>query len=71
VFDQLPRALVATVAFAVVGLTVFAIAWTLIVKLSPFSVRKEIEQDHNVALAIVIAAVIIGISLVISAAIHG
>ncbi len=70
-FDHLPKALVATVVFAAVGLVVFAVAWAAIVKLCPFSIRKEIEHDHNTALAIVIAAVIIGIAMVISAAIHG
>jgi hypothetical protein len=34
-------------------------------------VRKEIEEDHNVALAIVIAAVILGSAIIIAAAVHG
>jgi uncharacterized membrane protein YjfL (UPF0719 family) len=70
-FGQLGQALVATLAFAVVGLLVFLIAFGIIVRVTPFSIRKEIEEDHNVSLAILIAAVIIGISLVIAAAIHG
>ena len=37
----------------------------------PFSIRKEIEDDQNTALGIVIGAVIIGLSLIISAAIQG
>ena len=40
-------------------------------KVTPFSVRKEIEEDHNIALAIVIASVIFGSALIIAAAIHG
>ena len=38
---------------------------------TPFSVRKEIEEDQNIALAIVIASVILGSALIIAAAIHG
>jgi hypothetical protein len=34
-------------------------------------VRKEIEEDQNTALAVVIGAVIIGIAIVIAAAIQG
>ena len=34
------------------------------------SVRKEIEDDQNVALAILVGSVIIGLALIISAAIH-
>ena len=37
---------------------------------APFSVRKEIEDDQNVALAIVIASVILGSALIIAAAVH-
>jgi putative membrane protein len=54
-----------------IGLVVFLVAFFLMVKVTPFSVRKEIEEDQNTALAIIMAGVIIGISLIISAAIHG
>jgi len=60
-----------TVVFVVLGLIVFALAFLIIAKATPFSVRKEIEDDQNVALAIVIAAVILGSALIIAAAIHG
>jgi len=60
-----------TVAFVVLGLIVFALAFLIIAKATPFSVRKEIEDDQNIALAIVIAAVILGSALIIAAAIHG
>ena len=63
--------LIVTVIFVVLGLIVFAIAFLIIAKSTPFSVRKEIEDDQNIALAIVIAAVILGSALIIAAAIHG
>ena len=69
--DQLARAVVATLAFSIMGILLFAFAFWMIVKASPFSVRKELEEDQNVALAIVIASVIIGIALIVSAAVHG
>ena len=62
---------VTTVVFVVLGLIVFALAFLVIAKATPFSVRKEIEEDQNVALAIVIGAVILGSALIIAAAIHG
>ncbi len=68
---DLAGVLLTTVIFTVFGLLVFALAYTIIVKATPFSIRKEIEEDQNVALAIVIGAVIIGISLIIAAAIQG
>ena len=61
---------VTTVVFVVLGLIIFALAFLIIAKATPFSVRKEIEEDQNIALAIVIASVILGSALIIAAAVH-
>jgi uncharacterized membrane protein YjfL (UPF0719 family) len=68
--DLLPVA-ATTIIFVAIGLVVFLIAFLLVVLLSPFSVKKEIEEDQNTALAIIIGALIIGIALIISSAIQG
>jgi len=70
-FRELMPVLVTTLLFVLLGLVIFALAFVVIEKVTPFSVRKEIEEDHNVALAIVIASVIFGSALIIAAAIHG
>jgi len=69
--EELAGVLVTTVIFTLFGLIVFTIAYTIIVKATPFSVRKELEEDHNTAIAIVIGSIIIGIALIIAAAIQG
>jgi uncharacterized membrane protein YjfL (UPF0719 family) len=69
--ENLTNVLVSTLIFVLLGIIIFALAFMVIVKASPFSVRKEIEEDQNVALAIVIGAVILGIALIVSAAIQG
>jgi uncharacterized membrane protein YjfL (UPF0719 family) len=69
--EQLASLVLQTLVFAIIGVLIFAVAFGIIVKATPFSVRKEIEEDHNVAIAIVIGAVILGIALVIAAAIQG
>ena len=61
---------ITTLVFVLIGLIVFALAFLVIAKASPFSVRKEIEEDQNIALAIVIASVILGSALIIAAAVH-
>ena len=63
--------LITTIVFVLLGLITFAVAFFVITKVSPFSVRKEIEDDQNTALAIVIGSVILGSALIIAAAIHG
>jgi putative membrane protein len=60
-----------TVIFVAIGLIVFAIAFLIVVLVAPFSVKKEIEEDQNTSLAIIIGALIIGVSMIISAAIQG
>lgn len=69
--EGLGPVIITTVVFVLLGLLVFGLAFLIIVKASPFSVRREIEEDQNVALAIVIAAVILGTALIIAAAVHG
>lgn len=69
--NQLPELLISTLAFSVIGLLLFALAFWIMGKATPFSIRKEIEEDQNTALAILIASVIIGIALIVSAAVHG
>jgi uncharacterized membrane protein YjfL (UPF0719 family) len=65
------KAVIATLIFVLVGVLTFLIAFLVMTKVTPFSIRKEIEEDQNTALAIVIGSVIIGLALIISAAIHG
>lgn len=69
--EELWNTLEGTVIFVLLGLIVFAIAFGIVVLVSPFSVKKEIEEDQNVSLAIIIGAIIIGVAMIISAAIQG
>jgi uncharacterized membrane protein YjfL (UPF0719 family) len=69
--DNMGDAVVSSAVFAGIGLVVFGIAFWVMNKLAPFSVKKEIEEDQNVALAIIMAGVIIGVSLIIAFAIAG
>ena len=69
--DKLLPVLLTTVIFVAIGLVVFAVAFFIVVLVAPFSVKKEIEDDQNTALAIIIGSLIIGVALIISAAIQG
>jgi uncharacterized membrane protein YjfL (UPF0719 family) len=69
--DDLLPVLTTTVIFVAIGLIVFTVAFLIVVLVAPFSVKKEIEEDQNISLAIIIGAVIIGIAMIISAAIQG
>jgi len=69
--DQLLNLVVTTLVFSMIGILLFALAFLIIVKIAPFSTRKEIEEDQNTALAILVGSVIIGIALIVAAAVHG
>ena len=61
--------LISAVIFVAIGLVVFAIAFFIMTKIAPFSVRKEIEEDQNTSLAVLMGSIIIGIAIIIAAAI--
>lgn len=69
--EELLPVVTTTVIFVAIGLIVFTIAFFIVVVVSPFSVKKEIEEDQNTALAIIIGALIIGVAMIISSAIQG
>jgi putative membrane protein len=69
--SPLVESLINVAVYTLAGLLLFALAFFVMGKATPFSIRKEIEEDQNVALAIVIGSVIIGIALIIVASIVG
>ena len=69
--EHMTQAIVQTVVFSLLGIAVFGVAFFVIAKLTPFSIRKEIEEDQNTSLGILIGSIIIGLSIIIAASIHG
>ena len=69
--DQLLHQLLVAAVFSLLGLVILGLVWLVLVKVLPFSLRKEMEDDQNTALGIVLGCLILGISLIIAAAIPG
>jgi uncharacterized membrane protein YjfL (UPF0719 family) len=61
-----PYYLLATAVYTLFGVGVFGVAFWLMARVAPFSIRKEIEEDQNVALGVVMGSVIIGLALIIA-----
>ncbi len=70
-FTALGHSLISTLAFSLVGVIVFGVAFWLMDKLAPFSLKKEIEEDENKALAMIMSSVVLGIALIIMGALLG
>lgn len=71
VFGLLIRHLLAALIFSLFGVCTLALCVWIMARLSPFSLVKEIEEDHNTAAAIVMGAILLGMSIIIAAAILG
>jgi putative membrane protein len=56
--------------FAFIGIFIFTVAFVVLDKLTPYHLWKEIVQEHNLALAILVGALSIGICIIIAAAVH-
>lgn len=63
--------LVAALVFSLLGVVVFVLAIFILGRMLPFSLRKEIEEDQNMALGIIIGCVFLGIAIIIAAAMIG
>lgn len=62
--------LIPTVVYFVVGVLLFGLTLWLFDRLSPFSIRKEIEEDQNIALGILMGSTLIALAIVLAAAIR-
>ena len=63
--------LLSTVVYALWGVVLMAGSFFVVTKVVPFSVRKEIEADQNVALAVLVGSMFLGIAIIIAASISG
>ena len=66
-----PAAFFGSIVFALIGVLVFWISFIIIDKLTPYNLWEEIVEKQNRALGMVVAAMCLGISIIVAAAIHG
>ncbi len=64
-------AVFSSIIFALIGVLVFWICFIIIDKLTPYQLWVEIVEKQNMALGMVVAAMCLGISIIVAAAIHG
>lgn len=65
-----PAAILASLVFALIGVAVFWLCFIVIDKITPYDLWAEIVEKQNVALALVVAAMSLGICIIVAAAIH-
>ena len=65
-----PAAFFGSILFALVGVVVIWICFVIIDKITPVDMWNEIVEKQNLALGVVVAAMCLGISIIVAAAIH-
>ena len=60
-----------SILFALVGIVIFWLSFVIIDKLTPYNLWQELVEKQNMALGLVVAAMSLGISIIVAAAIHG
>lgn len=65
-----PGIVISSLVFALMGVIVFWLCFIIIDKITPYDLWGEIVEKQNVALALVVAAMSLGICVIIAAAIH-
>jgi putative membrane protein len=66
-----PGAFIGSIVFALIGVIIFWLCFIIIDKITPYNLWEEIVEKQNVALGLVVAAMCLGISIIVAAAIHG
>lgn len=66
-----PQWLLSAFIFALLGISIFWIAFLLIDKLTPYDLWHEIVKERNQALATVVAAMCLGVAIIVAASVHG
>ena len=66
-----PGAFLGSIVFALVGVLIFWLSFLIIDKITPYNLWEEIVDKQNVALGLVVAAMSLGICVIVAAAIHG
>ncbi len=65
-----PGVLMGSIVFALMGVVIFWLSFVIIDKLTPYKLWEEIIEKQNMALALVVAAMSLGICIIVAAAIH-
>ncbi|MHA7599349.1 DUF350 domain-containing protein [Alicycliphilus sp. T452] len=65
-----PAAFLGSILYALIGVVVFWLCFLIVDKITPYDLWAEIVEKQNRALALVVAAMCLGISIIVAAAIH-
>lgn len=65
-----PKILFNSLVYSILGVVIFWVSFIIIDKLTPYDLWGEIVEKKNQPLATVVAAMCLGIAVIVAAAIH-
>ncbi len=65
-----PLIILNSLIYAFLGIVIFIVGFIIVDKLTPYDLWKQLVEEKNVALAIVVGSAALGICLIIASAIH-
>ena len=65
-----PAVILGSIVYALIGVAVFLLCFLIIDKVTPYDLWQEIVEKQNLALSVVVAAMSLGICIIVAAAIH-
>jgi uncharacterized membrane protein YjfL (UPF0719 family) len=65
-----PSALINSIVYSILGVVVFWVSFIVVDKITPYDLWREIVKDRNLPLAVIVAAMCLGIAIIVAAAIH-
>ncbi len=68
--DFHPGFLLNAIVYAALGIALFCLAFAIVDKLTPYHLWQEIVEEKNLALAILIGFMSLGMCVIIAAAVH-
>jgi putative membrane protein len=58
------------VIYAILGVVILFLSFVIWDKMTPYNLWKEINEEQNVALAIVVGAMALGVAIIVASAVH-
>jgi len=64
------KPLISSIVYSILGVAIFWISFVVVDKITPYDLWREIVKERNLPLAIIVAAMCLGIAIIVAAAIH-
>ncbi|MBL8516075.1 MAG: DUF350 domain-containing protein [Betaproteobacteria bacterium] len=65
-----PAALIGSLVYSILGVIMMVVTFIVVDKMTPYDLWKELIEQRNQPLATVVAAFVVGIAIIVAAAIH-